>query len=261
MNNVSLVFGANGNVGQIIAQKEAQWSQVVGTYRKNDDITQQLKKNPNISMFHQNFLENSDVSDFIEFARTKGTINKVYWLVGESWNMGWDNAELLDFQKSLGVCALPLASAILNLHPELNDEYNFMRWVALSGTNFIIRNGGSNKPVSGGSKSLSTFYMKSAAGFWAKKQNLFNNVLNGDSLRSKNIHSGDSQEDRKNLIENEIPLGKSAEPEEMAEPLLWLNSDKNTFMTGADIICDGGRMINTKNNCVDSPNRDFLKYY
>ena len=259
--NVTLVLGANGNIGQIIAEREAETNYVVGSYRKDDAVTQHLKQHPNINMFEKNFLKNSDCTDIVEFARNKGTINKVYWVVGESWNMGWDNAKLMDFEKSIGVCALPLASIILNLAPELADENNLMRWVALSGTNFIIRNGGSNKPVSGGAKSLSTFYMKSAAGFWAPKQNLFNNVLNGDSKRYKNLHSGDSQTERQELIRSDIPLGKSADPDEIAELLLWLNSDKNTFMTGADIVCDGGRMIYTKNNCVDSANREHTEYY
>jgi len=259
--NVSLVFGANGNIGQIVAERESENSLVVGTYRKDDAGTQKLKQNHNIRMFQKNFLEDSDCTDVVEFARSLGTINKVYWVVGESWNMCWDNACLEDFQKSLGVCALPLASVIMNCAPELADENNLMRWVALSGTNFLIRNGGSNKPVSGGSKLLSTFYMKSAAGFWGPKQNLFNNVLNGDSKRYKNLHSGDSQEDRQNLIDHDIALGRSAEPEDIAELLLWCNSDKNKFMTGADIVCDGGRMIYTKNNCVNSPNREHPEYY
>jgi len=259
--NVTLVLGANGNVGQIIAEYEAETSHVVGSCRKQDAVTKRLNSHSNISMYQQNFLENSDCTDLINFARSKGTINKVYWVVGESWNMCWDNARLEDFKKSIGVCALPLASIILNCTPELEDENNLMRWVALSGTNFLIRNGGSNKPVSGGAKFLSTFYMKSAAGFWGPKQNLFNNVLNGDSKRYKNLHSGDSQADRQKLIENDIALGRSAEPEDIAELLMWCNSDKNKFMTGADIVCDGGRMIYTKNNCVNTPNREHQEYY
>ncbi len=258
---VTLVFGANGNIGQIIAEREAENSLVVGTYRKDDAVTQRLKQHSNIDMFQKNFLNDSDCTDVVEFARSKGTINKVYWLVGESWNMCWDNAKLLDFEKSIGICALPLASVILNCAPELADKNNLMRWAALSGTNFLIRNGGSNKPVSGGAKLLSTFYMKSAAGFWAPSQNLFNNVLNGDSERTKNTDSGDSESDRKILIESDIPLGRAAMPQDMSELLLWLNSDKNTFMTGADIVCDGGRMIYTKNNSVDTPNREHPEYY
>ena len=45
---VTLVFGANGNIGQIIAEREAENSLVVGTYRKDDAVTRRLKQHSNI---------------------------------------------------------------------------------------------------------------------------------------------------------------------------------------------------------------------
>ncbi len=37
-------------------------------------------------------------------------------------------------------------------------------------------------------------------------------------------------------------LGK---PEEVAEPVIWLASDRSSFVTGASICCDGGIMVNS----------------
>lgn len=45
-----------------------------------------------------------------------------------------------------------------------------------------------------------------------------------------------------NAIKN-IPLGRAAQPEEMAGTVLYLVSDASSFTTGALVICDGGRLI------------------
>ena len=34
-------------------------------------------------------------------------------------------------------------------------------------------------------------------------------------------------------------------PEEVAEPVVWLASDRASFVTGSCIVCDGGSMVNS----------------
>jgi len=42
------------------------------------------------------------------------------------------------------------------------------------------------------------------------------------------------------VIIKDIPLGRFAEPEEIAELVSFLISEKNTYINGAEIIIDGG---------------------
>lgn len=41
----------------------------------------------------------------------------------------------------------------------------------------------------------------------------------------------------------DTPIGRWAEPEEIAYPILWLASDEASFITGATLMVDGGLSI------------------
>ena len=43
-------------------------------------------------------------------------------------------------------------------------------------------------------------------------------------------------------VESQIPLGRLATPEEISKVILFLASDLNTYISGQDIIVDGGFM-------------------
>lgn len=256
-----LVLGANGCVGQTIAEREAENDHVVGTYRKNDEVTQRLNNNKNITMIQKNFFESTDTSDVVEEARKHGTINKVYWLVGESWDISWHDGKTEDFSMAVQLNALPLVDLILQLKPELEDETNFMRWCADCGNSAHITTGGPNKPASGGAKSLGAWYMTSAAAFYALTGNMFNTIHQGGARRIKNFHVGCTGDELEEIRANGIPLNGEVESSDIAEVMLWLNSETNVHMTGQTIRVDGGRALRTKHNVKDPSYRPHNGYY
>lgn len=54
------------------------------------------------------------------------------------------------------------------------------------------------------------------------------------------IHATAGEPDRPARVAPKIPLGRLAEPEEIAEPIVWLLSDAASYMTGAMLRCSGG---------------------
>ena len=59
------------------------------------------------------------------------------------------------------------------------------------------------------------------------------------SLMWNNVDPGQIPAMRAQL-EREIPLGRIAQPDEPARAVLWLLSDDSSYVTGSQLICDGG---------------------
>ena len=47
----------------------------------------------------------------------------------------------------------------------------------------------------------------------------------------------------KKMIKEQVPLGRFGKPEEIANTVTFLLSSKTSFMTGAEIVIDGGQII------------------
>jgi NAD(P)-dependent dehydrogenase (short-subunit alcohol dehydrogenase family) len=62
----------------------------------------------------------------------------------------------------------------------------------------------------------------------------------GRTLLTDNLTSTHPEEKRKML--NMVPMKRLAEPEEMAEAVIWLCSDAASFVTGHVMVVDGGMM-------------------
>ena len=76
---------------------------------------------------------------------------------------------------------------------------------------------------------------------WAKQNILINAISPGfvnTELTQKSL-SAEQQED----MAKKVPLGRFADPSEIAKAVLFLCSEKNTYITGQNIVIDGGFTI------------------
>jgi NAD(P)-dependent dehydrogenase (short-subunit alcohol dehydrogenase family) len=71
-----------------------------------------------------------------------------------------------------------------------------------------------------------------------------------DRIRANSVHpgpivtpmteAGRADPDRYRLMVSRIPLGRYGEPEEVAYGVLYLASDESSFVTGSELVIDGG---------------------
>ncbi|UCF91271.1 MAG: SDR family oxidoreductase [Desulfobacterales bacterium] len=72
-----------------------------------------------------------------------------------------------------------------------------------------------------------------------------------DNIRANTIHPGPVDtpmqkqwdEETKKAIAEWVPLGRLAQPEDIANCALFLASDESSYITGAEIVVDGGIMV------------------
>ena len=72
----------------------------------------------------------------------------------------------------------------------------------------------------------------------------------GEGIRANSVHPGPiatpmteairADSDRNQLFLSNTPLGRWAEPEDVAYGVLFLASDESSFMTGSELVIDGG---------------------
>ncbi|WP_205529190.1 SDR family NAD(P)-dependent oxidoreductase [Microbacterium halotolerans] len=64
--------------------------------------------------------------------------------------------------------------------------------------------------------------------------------LEGEALSARRAELEDA-------AKRQIPLGRMARPEEIADAVLWLLSEESAYVTGTHLVCDGGLLAKSAN--------------
>ncbi len=70
-----------------------------------------------------------------------------------------------------------------------------------------------------------------------------NSVSPGVTATTMSLRSGETDADRAARVAGSIPLGRVADPGEVAEAIMWLASDQASYVTGHDLMVDGGQVL------------------
>ena len=102
-------------------------------------------------------------------------------------------------------------------------------------------------PLGYASSKLSVnFYSRLLANELAKYNVRVNNIIPGNIyFKGGNWDKKIKQNPKKikKMIKEQVPLGRFGKPEEIANTVTFLISSKTSFMTGAEIVIDGGQII------------------
>jgi NAD(P)-dependent dehydrogenase (short-subunit alcohol dehydrogenase family) len=70
-----------------------------------------------------------------------------------------------------------------------------------------------------------------------------NSVSPGVAATQMSLRHGETDADRAARVKSGVPLGRVAAPAEIAEAVLWLASPQASYVTGHDLIVDGGQVL------------------
>ncbi len=240
---IALITGAAAGIGRATALKFAsEGAKVVASdvnVKGGEETVEMIKKAGGEAVFVKSDISQSaDVKALIaETVKAYGRLDCACNIAGILGTMGpfTDQTED-DFDR---VIAVNLRGTFLCIQAELgqmlkNDGGTIVNVASIAG---LVGSAGISPYVA--SKHAVTGLTKTAALEFAQQGIRVNAVCPG-GIDTDMVQSFLSEEFTREMIDTMHPIGRIGQPEEVAELMVWLCSDRSSFMTGAIIPIDGG---------------------
>ncbi|MCK4861996.1 MAG: SDR family oxidoreductase [Rhodobacteraceae bacterium] len=240
---IALITGAAAGIGRATALKFAnEGAKVVASdvnVKGGEETVEMIKKAGGEAIFVKSDVSQSDdVKALVaETVKAYGRLDCACNIAGILGSMGpfTDQTEE-DFDR---VIAVNLRGTFLCIQAELgqmlkNDGGTIVNVASIAG---LVGSAGISPYVA--SKHAVTGLTKTAALEFAQQGIRVNAVCPG-GIETDMVQSFLSEEFTEEMLDGMHPIGRIGQPEEVAELMVWLCSDRSSFMTGAIIPIDGG---------------------
>jgi NAD(P)-dependent dehydrogenase (short-subunit alcohol dehydrogenase family) len=230
-----LITGANSDIGLATCKKyqEAGWF-VIGHFRNDRDELNSLR-GTQFESWQCDFSNLSSLEGVLKNRKSSiSNIDAYVNLAAELTPVTFSNASTTEILHALSVNLLPGLLIMQSVGPAMTER----------GFGRIVHGSSIGVKFGGGEQSFAYSLSKHAQEFiphecrkWAAK-NVYVNIARIGATDTR-IHSNTKNKDmvaRANLI----PAGRLATPQEIAETLYWLGSERNNFTTGENISIAGG---------------------
>ncbi|WP_018478869.1 SDR family NAD(P)-dependent oxidoreductase [Pontibacter roseus] len=247
-NKVAIITGGAGSIGQITAQLFLEEGARVMLVDLNEDALQQAVRElggENVKYSAADVSKSEDVRRYVDATvKAFGKIDMFFNNAGIEGVVKPITEYPEDmFDKVIAVNVKGAWLGIKHVLPQMNNGGSIINSSSIAGIN-----GSPNVSAYITSKHAVVGIMRAAAVEAAPRKIRVNSVhpspVDNQMMRSleEGFAPGQAEAAKKEL-ENTIPLGRYAEPEEIAQLVLFLASDDSRFITGTTQVIDGGLSV------------------
>ena len=251
-NRVALVAASSQGIGRATAEAFAAEGCRVAMCARNDEALQAVAKGIRTRCGVEVFAEAFDVTDAVAVRRFVAAIAAKFGSVdicvtnaGGPPAKGFLDASIKDWQRAIDANFLSTVYFAREVIPHMQRK-QWGRIITI--TSITTKQPVANLVLSNAVRAAVVGLVKSLANEFGKDGILVNNVGPGftatdrlkELAKARSSASGKSQQEIFDGWAADAPVNRLGEPREVAETIVWLASERASYITGQTVLVDGG---------------------